>query len=168
MEPKKQSVFTTLPGILTGIAAIVTAAAGLIAVLTAGGDPRLPVEPSPSVVVVASTTPTPTPTQTATATATGTATPEPRSVPGDWPADRSAYTVILSSEETRGEAEAVVAQARGNLPTVGVLRSRDFPSLRPGWWVAFSGAFDTRAGAQVNADDARSAGFPSAYVRFVE
>ncbi len=36
--PEKQSFWTTLPGILTGLAALVTAVGGLIAIVSSGGD----------------------------------------------------------------------------------------------------------------------------------
>jgi len=99
--------------------------------------------------------------------------PEPPSVEADeWPLDASGFTVILASiPESRGRAaadiEASNAEAAG-LPKVGVLDSSSFSSLRPGYWVVFSGMYDALVGARSNLANARSSGYPSAYTREVE
>jgi hypothetical protein len=168
------SVLTTLPALLTAIAAIVTAAAGLIAVFLSNGNSgsERAAKPEATPIVATSATPpsaTSSPSLTPTATATATlGTPRAAGPPGVWPAKRSAYTVVLASREARAEAEAVAAEARGNLPAVGVLRSADYTSLRPGYWVAFSGVFGGKARATRNATDARAAGYSTAYVRWVQ
>jgi hypothetical protein len=53
------------------------------------------------------------------------------------------------------------------LPQAGVLDSSDYSSLNPGYYVAFSGIYDTLAQARSGLQNARSKGFPLAYVRQV-
>ncbi len=88
----------------------------------------------------------------------------------DWPLV-SGYTVVLASiPENRGiaAAEAQGARARAaGLSEVGVLRSSDYSSLRPGYWATFSGVYDTLNEARTELPSARAAGFPSAYTRRV-
>jgi hypothetical protein len=170
-----QSVWTTLPALLTAIAAIVTAVAGLSAVLLRNDDSaadRSETGGAGQVLGATATsqsaTPVPSRTPTATPTAAAQRTRPAASPPGDWPSSRSAYTVVLASTQARAEAEAVADQARGALPKVGVLRSGDYSSLRSGYWVAFSGVFGGKTTATRNATDARAAGFSRAYVRWVQ
>jgi hypothetical protein len=49
----------------------------------------------------------------------------------------------------------------------GVLFSSDFRSLRPGYWVVFSGTFSAQPDAARRADRARELGYSSAYPRLV-
>jgi stage II sporulation protein D len=89
---------------------------------------------------------------------------------GDWPAGRSGYTVVLdsipeSSGEKAARAEATNA-ARSGLPSVGVLRSSDFSSLRPGYWVVFTGVYGS-AGQAAAAARTASGRYPAAYARQV-
>ena len=102
------------------------------------------------------------PTTTTTTTTTGsTAT---------WPSGRSAYTVIVGSfreARGRGPAETRATQARNaGLTQVGIIRSSDYSSLRPGWYAVFTGIFDTRAEAMTRLSQARTT-YPGAYVRHV-
>jgi hypothetical protein len=87
-----------------------------------------------------------------------------------WPDGVSAWTVVVASEATRGMAESAVEKAKRIASrglNIGVLHSNDYASLRPGYWVAFAGQFDSVDEAQQAADRYRSQ-FPSAYQRFVE
>lgn len=106
-------------------------------------------------------------TTTTTATTTGTTTTGLTT----WPAGKDGFTIVLKSVPTsqgRGEADAAAQTARSNgLPQVGVLNSSDFSSLRPGYYVAFTGIYDTEAQAVTALPNARSKGFPTAYVREV-
>lgn len=139
----------------------------LAVVIVRDGDTPQPVPTPVATQVIASVTAVATPERTAAPEQTPKA--KPTAVAGDdWPPTRDAYTVILASKTTRSEAKAVAEEARGDLPGVGVLRSDAHPSLRAGYWVAYSGAFDARASANQNAADARANGFPSAYVRWVQ
>lgn len=87
-----------------------------------------------------------------------------------WPPGRTAYTVIVGSfreSRGRGPAEARATQARNaGLSQVGIIRSSDFSSLRPGWYAVFTGIFDSRSEATTRLSQARST-FPSAYLRHV-
>jgi hypothetical protein len=50
---------------------------------------------------------------------------------------------------------------------VGILNSTDFSSLNPGYYVTFTGIYDTESQANAALPNARSKGFPTAYVREV-
>ena len=85
-----------------------------------------------------------------------------------WPATRTAYTDVLESVPfTSGRTVALVraraAKAAG-LPRAGVLVSADYPSLRPGYYVVFSGVYPTPAAAAAALAAAHVRGFPDAYV----
>jgi hypothetical protein len=84
-----------------------------------------------------------------------------------WPAGTSAWTVFLSSV-TDGAA-ALDAQQRAEAAGVeaGLLYSSDHEGLNPGYWVVYSGIFDTRAEAVNHADDLRPVSPGGANARFV-
>lgn len=88
-----------------------------------------------------------------------------------WPAGKDGFTVVLKSvptSEGRAQADAAANKARSNgLPQVGVLNSSDYSSLNPGYYVTFSGIYDTQSQANAALPNARSKGFPTAYVREV-
>ncbi len=119
----------------------------------------------------AQTTPlTPTPTlPVATAppvAAPPTGTPR-RSALTPWP-EADGYTVVLESVPAADGATARRAArhalAKG-LQQVGIIDSKEFASLAPGYLVVFTGVFDSAASAADHIDDARNAGFQSAYER---
>jgi hypothetical protein len=123
--------------------------------------------PSPTPVPGASVTPgatavpgaTPSPAASATPGASGASFP-------DWPAGRSAWTIVLESARTRPAAERIGGSLRAQGDSVGILRSADHPSLRKGYWVVFSGQFSSRKAAE-DALAALPAKRPGAYVRRV-
>ena len=88
-----------------------------------------------------------------------------------WPAGKDGYSVFLRSvpvSEGRGPAEAAAEQAiDAGLPQVGILTSSSYSSLNPGYYVTFTGIYDTQNQAQNALSNARSKGFPTAYVRQV-
>jgi hypothetical protein len=88
-----------------------------------------------------------------------------------WPAGQSGYTVVLASaSESAGRTQADAAAERAvqaGLAEVGVLRSSDYSSLRPGYWVTYSGIYDTEAEARAALSSAQGAGFSDAYPRRV-
>jgi hypothetical protein len=90
---------------------------------------------------------------------------------GSWPAGTTGYTVVLdSTPEAQGRSEADAAAQRAiaaGLAEVGVLRSSDYSSLRPGFWVAYAGIHDTEAEARAALVQAQGSGFPDAYPRRV-
>jgi hypothetical protein len=88
-----------------------------------------------------------------------------------WPG-KTAYTVVLASMPSpggHGEALARANQALAKgLPQVGVLDSGDFPSLNSGYYVVFSGVYETLLQAETGARNARFQGFGSAYPRQIK
>ena len=86
---------------------------------------------------------------------------------GTWPAATAAWTVVLKSTSTKAAATQVAANAAASgLSDSGVLLSTEHNSLRPGYWVAFTGLL-THNDAVTRAAQARAAGFAGAYARFV-
>ena len=86
------------------------------------------------------------PEQVITATGGSVTTPTaPRARLAQWPRGGSGWTIVLVSvpkAKGRDEAVAVAQQARvSGLRTVGVLDSSQFASLRPGYWMTFSGRY---------------------------
>jgi hypothetical protein len=84
----------------------------------------------------------------------------------DWPGG-SGYTTILASLASEGEARRVQAVARERGLDAGVLYSTRYSSLRPGYWVVFSGKSSSQQSADRRAARAKSLGYGKAYPRFV-
>jgi len=109
-------------------------------------------------------------TTTTTGTTTGTTTTGTGGIIS-WPSGEDGYTVVLRSTPTsqgRGPAESAAQQARNNgLPEVGILESSDYSSLNPGYYVTFTGVYDSENEAENALPRARTSGFPTAYVREV-
>jgi hypothetical protein len=134
-----------------------------------------PAAPAPAAPTAAPPVPTPAP-PAATATPAppaATATPAPGATPAPatgavptWPAGKTAYTVIYWSAATRPEAEAKAKAFQAGGATVGILHSNDFSSLRAGYWVVFSGQYDTQQAAQAAATAAQAKA-PGAYAKQV-
>jgi hypothetical protein len=82
-----------------------------------------------------------------------------------WPAGKTGWTVILSSDPTKSEAQQ---KARGfsqdGVSGVGVLDSDNFSSLKAGYWVVFSGQYDSQSAAT---DALDGLDVKDAYVRHV-
>jgi hypothetical protein len=92
--------------------------------------------------------------QEAVVTATGgsvTTPTAPRARLAQWPRSAGGWTIVLVSvpkAKGRDEAVAVAQQARvSGLDRVGVLDSSQFASLRPGYWMTFSGRYANEAEA---------------------
>jgi hypothetical protein len=145
-----------------------SATAGIVAArdtkTTGGASTIVAISP----VVTAPPAPPLTPTTTTTA-ATPAPTPKPAPAgPIDWPA-RNGFTIVLASIPARGggrkdaEARAKDALRRG-LRDVGILTSGRYASLHPGYFVVFSGVYDTLDEAQTAARRA-SARYPNDYAR---
>ncbi len=111
------------------------------------------------------TTPTET---TPTTTEPPSPPPPPPAAPIKWPAGKSGYTVILASvahSDGLASARKLATKALdAGLTDVGVLDSSNFSSLTPGYYVVFSGVFDTLAQAEGNLSTAKST-FAQAYTR---
>jgi hypothetical protein len=110
----------------------------------------------------------PTETSETTGTAT-TARPSTRRRLIEWPRGRGGWTLVLASLPASGGRDAATARARealeADLPQVGVLESERFASLHPGYYVVFSGVYETLSEAQDAASKAADAGFGNAYGR---
>jgi hypothetical protein len=75
--------------------------------------------------------------------------------------------VLASLPESSGRAAAVAAgqkASQAGLSEVGALNSSDYSSLHPGYWVVFSGIYDTLDEARSGLDTARAT-YPQAYTR---
>jgi len=126
--------------------------------------------------------PTTTTTGTITAqTSTGTTTPTttsnkpPKSSVDSagliaWPGDPK-YTIVLASipisSGKNGARQKALEALNAGLGDVGVLKSSDYSSLHPGYYVVFSGVFDDQSAALRRRPAARKAGFDSAFVKRV-
>jgi septal ring-binding cell division protein DamX len=86
-----------------------------------------------------------------------------------WPAGRNGWTIVLISYPTQGGRAAALATAtraaRAGLTEVGVLQSRRFSSLHPGYFVVFSGVYGSKSAADAAVRTARASGFAGAYTR---
>jgi hypothetical protein len=85
---------------------------------------------------------------------------------GDWPGG-TGFTAILASVSSEGEARSIQSEATGRGLDAGVLYSSYYSSLRPGYWVVFSGVFPSADGAEARVGHAHELGFSDAYPRFV-
>jgi hypothetical protein len=140
-------------------------------------------ESAPSETLVGDTSPLPTtvvttppttaagptvPTVTTKTTSTNKARPGPRKLI-EWPRNRSAWTLVLASLPTSSGRKAAIAKARqaldADLAQVGVLDSARFSSLHPGYYVVFSGVYDSLGDAQDAVSEAADAGYENAYAR---
>ena len=174
--------------IALGALLLVALAAGGIVALAATDDDKnaapvssgttVPVGPPPvtlDTVTGDSTITIPPPTTTPTLPTTTTTTTQPTTTTAgtiiSWPDDTDGYTIVLKSSPTsqgRGPANAAGEQAiDAGLQQVGVLNSSDYSSMNPGYYVTFSGVYTTQSQAQGALPNARSKGFPTAYVRRV-
>jgi hypothetical protein len=119
--------------------------------------------PPPTTTATLPTTTQPTTSTQPTTTTSGTII--------SWPAGTDGWTIILKSTPTsegRGPADAAAQQAiNAGLRQVGVLNSSDYSSLNPGFYVTFTGVYTTESQAEGGLANARSKGFPTAYVRKV-
>jgi hypothetical protein len=128
------------------------------AVSTATGGSR-------TVADTVSTLTAPEPTGTSPATA-----PKPPANPAavTWPQGRRGWTIVLLSlpqADGRAAAAAKAAEARrGGLRRVGILDSSKYASLHPGFYVIFTGIFDSEAEAASSLRRAKAV-FAISYLR---
>jgi hypothetical protein len=127
--------------------------------LTATGTGSTLTAPEPT--TTAATTTAPPPTTTAPA-------PPPNPAAVTWPRDERGWTIVLLSlpaANGRSAAAAKATEARsGGLRQVGVLDSSHYASLHPGYYVVFTGIYDTEAEAASALQRAKAV-FPTAYQR---
>lgn len=74
----------------------------------------------------------------------------------DWPAGETAWTAQVSSVRNLADAQALRTRLRNAGEEAGVLDSDDFSELEAGYYVVFSGTFDSRAEAIAHAASLRS------------
>jgi hypothetical protein len=86
-----------------------------------------------------------------------------------WPEGTSGFTVVLESIPTSAGRALANQKARAALKSgldeVGVLNSSRYASLHPGYFVVFSGMFDSMADAQETLENAQANGYQAAYAR---
>lgn len=92
---------------------------------------------------------------------------EPDTGDSDWPAGTSAWTAILASVRSESDARSAKSRVAAEGEPAGVLFSSDFPDLRSGYWVVFSGSYPDRGTAIAQATKLRP-DFPGAYARRIE
>jgi RNA polymerase subunit RPABC4/transcription elongation factor Spt4 len=162
-----------VPIVLVGTLVALIAAALILALVELSGDPQ-PIAKAPSTTPTATPagapaddggpaapvvgeTPAPVPTAVPSVTPAPSTTPDPAQTTlpdqasttgelAEWPADKTGWTAVLASTKSRSEAESKARAAGGG--EAGVLRSDDFSSLRKGYWVVFSGQYDSRSAAE--------------------
>ena len=140
--------------------AISTATGGSLTVTNDGSTLTAPEPTEPATTAANPPTTAPKPTTT----------PKPPANPAAivWPRGRRGWTIVLVSlPQANGlaAANAKAAQARrAGLRRVGVLDSGRYASLHPGYYVLFTGVFDSEAEASSALQRARAA-FPAAYQR---
>jgi hypothetical protein len=162
-------VWPALAGLL--IAGLATGVA--IAVRDAGGDGTTVVATQPT-EVAPPPAPEPLPPEPTVPNETSPVAPPPppqaaREEIVDWPANTSGYTIVLESIPTTAGRALARRKARAaleaGLEDVGVLNSSRYSSLHPGYFVVFSGTFESFAAAQDALEAAQANGYRAAYAR---
>ena len=163
------------PVLVAFVIAAIAAAVAIVATRSSGGGRTIVATTTQGTVAGGVTTVGPTgPGTSATPTVPTSPAPPPPPPPApagvqDWPAGKTGYTVVLNSVPTSSGRAAAVrlakAALKAGLTNVGVLDSSSYSSLHPGYYVVFSGVFDSLAQAQDALTSARSSGYPSAYAR---
>jgi hypothetical protein len=81
------------------------------------------------------------------------------------------YTLVLATIPlANGRASAVQIAKRAleqGLPDVGIIDTRRFSGLAPGYFAVFSGVYESNADAAANIEQAQQAGFVAPYARRV-
>jgi hypothetical protein len=163
------------PSLLALVVAILAAAAAILWTREASSAPRETLvgdtSQLPTLAATIPATPLPTaptvPTQT-TRTATTPRTPRSKTLVA-WPKGKSGWTLVLASLPTSAGRKGAIAKAKqaleAGLPQVGVLDASHFASLHPGYYVVFSGNYDSLSEAQDAASRAAQKGYGNAYAR---
>jgi hypothetical protein len=161
------------------LALVIAALAAAIAILASndnGSPGRTQAATGESVPVRSGTGPAPTePTGTNPVPTTPGATTEPTTprppAPGtitEWPAGQNGWTIVLASIPQSGGRATALSDARkaisAGLTDVGVLDSSEFSSLHSGYYVVFSGIFNSEQEAKSALDTAKGS-YPQSYTR---
>lgn len=99
-----------------------------------------------------------------TAAPPATTAPGPVAAPTDELATPTWIVVVASKSAPSDAQDAAEAVAALGYPA-GVLRSDDYPSLAPGFWVAYAGPYESRRSAEAAHDDLDESGLEGGYVR---
>lgn len=160
-------LFLVLAGLGALIAVLATRSSNEETIVATPPPVTTSATPVPTTTPPATTSATTTPSATAPTT-TAAAAPPSTTTLISWP-DRSGYTVVLQSIPTpSGRTQALQIARRAlsaGLRQVGVLDSSNYSSLHPGYYVVFSGVYDTVGEAQNALAGAKTAGFTLAYAR---
>jgi len=144
------------------VAVAVAVAAGAFAAGLAVLDDGRP-DPPPRSGGTATATTAPVASTPSTAPST-TAPPVPVATPAD-ELPTPAWIVVVASKGAEAEAQEAAEAVAAHGHPAGVLRSDDYPSLAPGFWVAYAGPYDARRQAEAALDALDEAGVDGAYVR---
>jgi hypothetical protein len=160
------------------IIAALAAAVGILATNGDGGSAaQTRAETQASVPLGTGTLPT-TPTDTSTLPTESVPTTAPEQPPPpppassntliEWPAGQDGWTIVLSSiPQSAGRAAAADFGQKAlsaGLTDVGILDSSGYSSLHAGYFVVFSGVFNSEADARAALDTAQGS-YPQSYVR---
>lgn len=77
------------------------------------------------------------------------------------------FVVVVSSEGDEGTAQAIRDELTEGGYASGVLRSDDYESLEPGFWVAYVGPFDGVSAAEATRDELIADDYTESYARCV-
>jgi hypothetical protein len=165
-------------------ALVIAALAGGIAILVTNDNDGTKTKAAVNETIPTNTSTNPTGTETGPTTSVPTTTVPTTTVPTEppppppppaaggglteWPQGQDGWTVVLVSTPQTAGRPAAVREARraiaAGLTDVGVLDSSDFSSLHSGYWVIFSGVFNSRQEAE-SALDTATGTYSAAYVR---
>jgi hypothetical protein len=88
-----------------------------------------------------------------------------------WPPGKTGYTIVLASVVQSDGLQAARRVAKkaldAGLTDVGVLNSSNYSGLTPGYYVVFSGIYDSVAAAEANLSTAKAT-YPQAYPRKIQ
>jgi hypothetical protein len=165
-------IWPTLLALLIAIGAGVASAIWLADDSSSANDTVVATSETVSTGPTTNTAPEPTTTTTTTTGTTTNPAPPPPPPPKTlvvWPAGKNGWTIVLDSIPAANGRAAALAEARQALhlgmPQVGVIESARFSSLHPGYFVVFSGIYDTEPAAQSHIIEAHRHGFRGPYPR---
>ena len=94
--------------------------------------------------------------------------PPPSNQLVEWPSGQNGWTIVLASVPQSAGRAGAVGEARkalnAGLTDVGVLNSSEFSSLHSGYFVVFSGIYNSQSEARGGLDTAKGS-YPQAYAR---
>jgi hypothetical protein len=162
------------------IIAALAAAVGILATQDNGSGTKTRAETQASVPLstgtgVTATTPTDTETAPEPTESVPTTTapaqpppPPPSNTLTEWPPGKNGWTIVLSSIPQSSGRPAAANVARNalsaGLTDVGIIDSSQFSSLHTGYYVVFTGIYDTENEARAGLDTAQGS-YPQSYVR---